>query len=88
MEVTNFRIKEEIFECEDLIIPDLIIPEQVSEYDISIKEEICEPVITNLHEKSVLSTTDPFQCEICSMSFSQKASLDSHNVSVHEEKSL
>ena len=33
MEVTNSRVKEEIVECEDLIIPDLIIPEQVSEYD-------------------------------------------------------
>ena len=86
MEVTNSRIKEEIVECEDLIIPDLIIPEQVSEYDISIKEELIEPIIGNLHEKSVLPTTDPFQCEICTISFSQKASLDSHNVSVHEEK--
>ena len=53
MEVTNFRIKEEIVECDDLIIPDLIIPEQVSEYDISIKEEICEPIIGDSHEKSV-----------------------------------
>ena len=60
MEVTNSRIKEEIVECEDLIIPDLIIPEQVSEYDISIKEEIYEPVISDLHQKSVLPTTDPF----------------------------
>ena len=56
MEVTNSRIKEEIVECEDLIIPDLIIPEQVSEYDISIKEELSEPIIGDLHEKSVLST--------------------------------
>ena len=54
MEVTNSRIKEEIVECEDLIIPDLIIPEQVSEYDISIKEELSEPAIDNLHEKLVL----------------------------------
>ena len=54
MEVTNSRIKEEIVECEDLIIPDLIIPEQVSEYDISIKEELSEPIIGDSHEKSVL----------------------------------
>ena len=72
MEVTNSRIKEEIVECEDLIIPDLIIPEQVSEYDISIKEEIYEPIISDLHEKSVLLTTDPFQCEICNISFFSK----------------
>ena len=37
-----------------------------------------------LHEKSVLSTTD--QCEICSMVFSQKALMHSHNVSDHEVK--
>ena len=54
MEFTNSRIKEEIVECEDLIIPDLIIPEQVSGYDISIKEELSEPIIGDLHEKSVL----------------------------------
>ena len=86
MDVTNPEMKEEIIECEDLIIPDLIISQLDSEYDISIKEELSEPVMGNLHEKAVLHIKGPFQCEICSMAFSQKALLDSHSISVHEEK--
>ena len=78
-ESEQYQIKEENIDIADLIIP-------FQEPDTKINSVKTEPNSEQNSRENSIIAKKPYQCEICSIRFSQKTSLSSHVASVHEGK--